>query len=182
MYWIYHNINRAMGLVSRVFTNGSGDCGSIPGRVISKTQKMVLDATLLNTQHYKVRIKGSGAIQGMKLWSPLYIGVVAIEKGALMSPSTKIANFTCLGKVVASALTPWYSSYWKGSLWWRCPWCNGYHHRKWTQQHKFKFWTRLIAFHIALIPWERYESNYSPSSYGQIVGQTGFFSFSEQIV
>ena len=28
------------------------------GRVIPKTQKMVLDAALLNTQHYKVRIKG----------------------------------------------------------------------------------------------------------------------------
>ena len=42
----------------RVFVNGSGDLGSIPGRVIPKTQKMVLDATLLNTQHYKVRIKG----------------------------------------------------------------------------------------------------------------------------
>ena len=27
-------------------------------RVIPKTQKMVLDASLLNTQHYKVRIKG----------------------------------------------------------------------------------------------------------------------------
>ena len=35
-----------------------GDLGSIPGRVILKTQKIVLDATLLNTQHYKVRIKG----------------------------------------------------------------------------------------------------------------------------
>ena len=32
--------------------------GSIPGRVIPKTQKMVLDAVLLDTQHYKVRIKG----------------------------------------------------------------------------------------------------------------------------
>ena len=31
---------------------------SIPGRVIPKTQKMVLNATLFNTQHYKVRIKG----------------------------------------------------------------------------------------------------------------------------
>ena len=29
-----------------------------PGQVISKTQKMVLDATLLNTQNYKVRIMG----------------------------------------------------------------------------------------------------------------------------
>ena len=47
-----------IGLVVRVFANGPGDLGSIPGRVIPKTQKMVLDATLLNTQHYKVRIKG----------------------------------------------------------------------------------------------------------------------------
>ena len=44
--------------MSRVFTNGLGDLGSIPGRVIPKTKKMVRDATLLNTQHYKVRIKG----------------------------------------------------------------------------------------------------------------------------
>ena len=37
--------------------NGPGDLGSIPGRVIPKTLKMVLDTSLLNTQHYKVRIK-----------------------------------------------------------------------------------------------------------------------------
>ena len=42
----------------RVFANGLWDLGSIPDRAIPKTQKMVLDATLLNTQHYKVRIKG----------------------------------------------------------------------------------------------------------------------------
>ena len=34
------------------------DQGSIPGCVIPKTQKMVLDVTLLNTQYYKVWIKG----------------------------------------------------------------------------------------------------------------------------
>ena len=45
-------------ILLRVFANGPGDLGSIPGRVIPKTQKMVLDASLLNTQHYKVRIKG----------------------------------------------------------------------------------------------------------------------------
>ena len=44
--------------MSRVFANGPGDRGSNLGRVIPKTLKMVLDATLLNTQHYKVRIKG----------------------------------------------------------------------------------------------------------------------------
>ena len=40
----------------RVFANGPGDRGSIPGRLISKTQKMVLDTALLSTQHYKVMI------------------------------------------------------------------------------------------------------------------------------
>ena len=50
--------NWAIGLMSRVFVNGPGDRGSIPVQVIPKTQKMVLDATLLNTQHYKVWIKG----------------------------------------------------------------------------------------------------------------------------
>ena len=32
-----------------------------------------------------------------------------------------------------------------------CLWCNGYHRRKWTRRHESKSWTRLIAFHIALI-------------------------------
>ena len=51
-------MNRLIGLGSRVFNNGPRDLGSIPGRVIPKTLKMVLDTSLLNTQQYKVRIKG----------------------------------------------------------------------------------------------------------------------------
>ena len=43
-------------LVGRVFTNGSVDRVSILGWVIPI--KMVLDAALLNSQHYKGRIKG----------------------------------------------------------------------------------------------------------------------------
>ena len=46
------------GLAVRVFINSPGDQGSIPGSVIPKNQKMVLDAHVLNTQHYKVWIKG----------------------------------------------------------------------------------------------------------------------------
>ena len=42
----------------RVFANGLADRGSILGRIIPKTQKIVLDASLLSTQHYTVRIKG----------------------------------------------------------------------------------------------------------------------------
>ena len=49
----YH---RALALLL-VFANCPGDLGSISDRVIPKTQKMVLDAILLNTQHYNVRIK-----------------------------------------------------------------------------------------------------------------------------
>ena len=42
----------------RVFANDPGDLGSIPGWVIPKTQKIVLGASLLNNQHYKLKIKG----------------------------------------------------------------------------------------------------------------------------
>ena len=45
-------------LVSKVFANGPGDLGSIPGRIIPKTLKMVLDTPLINTQKYELRIKG----------------------------------------------------------------------------------------------------------------------------
>ena len=44
--------------MSRVFANGPGDRGSIPGRVLPKTPKMITEAALLSTQHYKVSIKG----------------------------------------------------------------------------------------------------------------------------
>ena len=50
--------NQAIHLMGRVFANGPGDRGSIPGRVIPKTQKIVLDVALPSTQHYKVSIKG----------------------------------------------------------------------------------------------------------------------------
>ena len=59
--------NRAINLMSRVFANGPGDRGSIPGRVIPKTQKMLLDVALLNTQYYKVRIKGK--VEQSREWS-----------------------------------------------------------------------------------------------------------------
>ena len=47
---------------------------------------MVLDASLVNTQHYKVPIKGK--VEHL----PLHLGVVGIEKGAFGSPSTMVAN------------------------------------------------------------------------------------------
>ena len=52
-----YKIKRNIGLVARVLTNGLGDLGSIPSCIIPKTQNMVLDTSLLNTQQYKVCIK-----------------------------------------------------------------------------------------------------------------------------
>ena len=80
----------------RVFAKGPGDRGSIPGQVIPKTQKMVRDASLLNTQHYKVVIEGKVGQhreRGSALFS-LPFGVVAVEKEVFGSPSTTVADFT----------------------------------------------------------------------------------------
>ena len=85
-----------IGPAVRVFANGPGDLGSVPGRVIPKTQKMVLDASLLNTQHYKVRIKGKVEQSREGVAPSPTLGVVAIEKGAFGLPSTMVANFTYL--------------------------------------------------------------------------------------
>ena len=41
-----------------VFANDPEDQGSIPGRVIPMTLKIVLDTSLFNTQHYNVYIEG----------------------------------------------------------------------------------------------------------------------------
>ena len=75
--------------MSRVFANGSGDGDSIPDKIIPKTQKMVLEAALLNTLLYKVQI--SGKVEQSKEWSstlPYHLGVVAIE--------IKVVNFSFL--------------------------------------------------------------------------------------
>ena len=58
---------RVISQMSRVFVNGLGDLGSISGRVIPKTKKMVLDVALQNTRHYKVRIKGK--VKQSRKWS-----------------------------------------------------------------------------------------------------------------
>ena len=51
-----------IGILLRVFANGPGDRGLIPGQVIPKTLKMLLDKYL--TLHYKVRIKGKWSNPG----------------------------------------------------------------------------------------------------------------------
>ena len=65
-----------------MFANVSGDLGSIPGRVIPKTLKMILDSSSLNTQQYKVCIEGKVEQSRERSSAPQHLGVVAVEKGA----------------------------------------------------------------------------------------------------
>ena len=48
----------ASGLSLILFANDPGDWCSIPGWVLPKNRKIVLNFSLLNTQHYKICIKG----------------------------------------------------------------------------------------------------------------------------
>ena len=59
--------NHVFGQVGRLFADGPGDLGSIPGHVIPKTLKVVLDTSLFNTQQYKVlsRVKWSNPGKGV---------------------------------------------------------------------------------------------------------------------
>ena len=83
--------------MKRVFANDLGDRGSVPGRVIPKTQKMVLDAALLSTQRYEVRIKVKDEQSKERSSTlPYTFGVVTIEKEAFGLLSTLVANFTYL--------------------------------------------------------------------------------------
>ena len=79
----------------RVLGNGSEDRVSISDRVIPKTQKIVLDASLLNTQHYKLGIKDRVEPSREKSSAPsLHLSVVATEKGAFLSWSTMVGQLT----------------------------------------------------------------------------------------
>ena len=67
-----------IGLGGRVFANGLGNLGSIPGCVIPKTLKMVLDTSLLYTPQYKIRIKGKWSNPG---------------KGLVLSPTPQYCRY-----------------------------------------------------------------------------------------
>ena len=64
--FIFIVISTTFDQVGRVFANGPEDRGSIPGRVIPKTQKTVLYTYLLNTQYYRYvsRVKWSNLGKG----------------------------------------------------------------------------------------------------------------------
>ena len=60
---------------------------------------MVLDASLLNTQHYKVRSKGKVLNPGKGVAPSIHLGVVAIEKGTLRSTMVTNLLFKLLSNI-----------------------------------------------------------------------------------
>ena len=107
--------NQPISLVGRVFTNGLGGWSSILVWVIPKTQKMDLDASLLNNLHYNVCIKDK--MEQSREWSsthtPLHLSVVGIEKGTFESSLTTVANFTY--KYILFCL--WATAYKRCGVW-----------------------------------------------------------------
>ena len=112
---------------STQLANGPGDQGSIPGRIVPKTKKMVLDATLLSTQHYKVWIKGK--VEQSWEWSSALptSRCSSYWKGSFrvtLRPPTLLTYIRYVlrvkwsnpGKGVAPYPTPRCSSDWKRSL------------------------------------------------------------------
>ena len=82
---VTHQKRKSPGLMSWVFANDLGDRGSIPGRVIPKTQKMVLDAAWLSIQHYKVRNKGEVEQSRERSSALSYASVLYLLKMELLS-------------------------------------------------------------------------------------------------
>ena len=80
-----------------MFANGPEDRDSISGPVIPKTQKIVLDAALINTQHYKVWIKDKVEQSRETSSTLLYASVFELlKREPLGHPLLRSAKFTLL--------------------------------------------------------------------------------------
>ena len=66
---------------------------------------MVLDAPLLNTQHYKIWIKVKWSNPGKGVAPPRHLGVVAIKKGAFRLPSALVTNFTLVRTKIVNKMS-----------------------------------------------------------------------------
>ena len=116
-------------ILVKAFVNAPGHWGSIPSRVMTKTQKIVLESSLQNIQHYKVRIKGKV--------------VQSRERGcALLNMS--VEQLLCRLRLrSANVLSYFYMTTTSVDV----RWLPCYRHEKWGLGTKFKFWKMLIVFH-----------------------------------
>ena len=83
--------NLPIGIMVRVITNSTGNRGSVLGKVIPKTKKVVFDISLtLSTIRYGSKV--SGALQKKDYHPPSHFSVVAIEKELSDQPRLRLAN------------------------------------------------------------------------------------------
>ena len=97
---VFSPLLRAIDLMSRVFANGLGARGSVPGRVIAKA----LDSGLRMLKKWYlmppcltlniIRQGSSVKWSNPEVAPSLHLGVVAMEKRAFGSASTNVINFT----------------------------------------------------------------------------------------
>ena len=94
-------------VMRRVFANGPGNRGSIPGWVIPKTQKWYLmpPCLTLSTIRWGLRVKWSNPGNGVA--PSLHLCVVAVEKGAFGSTSTKVPNLQLVKKCCTQRYYIW---------------------------------------------------------------------------
>ena len=70
--FIFSSYNTERSAQWTVFANGQEPLSSIPGRVIPKTQKLALDASLLNIQDHKFCIKEKWKVKQSREKSSAY--------------------------------------------------------------------------------------------------------------
>ena len=115
----------------------------VQSRVIPKTQKMVLDASLLNTQHYKVRIKGKveqsreGVAPSPTPWCSSY------RKGSLRVTLDYGRHMAKLRWIPAPIPTNLQVAISQSVLK-----CNAMYHRIMIFEWKFLFWLGLVWWYI----------------------------------
>ena len=127
-------------MVGRVSANDPGNRGCILSWVLPKTQKMVLDASSLNTQLYKVLIKGKWTNPGKGIDPSPHLGVVAIEKGTFGLQLTTVGQHTLSDGLYLSSKFHVFQSlnqYFRDYYYW-------YHFERFSHQQL------LIVFHRSL--------------------------------
>ena len=89
---IIYNSYWPIGLLVRMFPNGPVDQGSIPDRVILKTQKWHVIHACLTLSIIRYGSSISGAIRGKEQQLPLFLNVVTIENEACGSPASTVSQ------------------------------------------------------------------------------------------
>ena len=100
--------------------------------------------------------KAIKTLEGKKIWSVFIRELIKIKFIRELFIHWYLKKNNCFTKVldVIKVFFLFLIFFWRGQgiSKMRGLWCNGYCRRKWTRRLEFKSWTRLIAFHIALIP------------------------------